>query len=356
MKKLKVAIIGSGPSGFTAGIYLGRALLKPALFSGLNMGGQLMFTRDVENFPGFPEGMRGPQFMLSLQKQATKFDTEIHHEQITAVDFSQRPFRLWNTLPKDMEFADLQHLSKEELLKTIELIKKENEAAYSAESVLISTGAEHMKLGIPGEKAYIGRGVGFCAVCDGSFYRDKKAFVVGGGDTALGDALALSKFTDQVFLVHRRDKFRASKILQRHVFNDKRIKILWNTEVKEIIGDEQRVTALKLVKEGKEEKVTADGIFIAVGYRPNTALFTDQVKMDERSYILTRQFGSQEALKELSTETNKETKNYLPTMTSVPGVFAAGDVTDSRYRQAVVAAGSGAMAGMDIEQWLELNK
>lgn len=356
MKKIKIAVIGSGPAGFTAGIYLGRSLLEPVLFSGINIGGQLMFTRDIENFPGFPDGMRGPQFMMSLQKQAVKFNAEIRHEQITAVDFSQRPFRLWNSLPKDMEFADLQHLGKEELLKITELIKKETEAEYSAESVLISTGAEHMKLGVPGEETYLGKGVGFCAVCDGSFYRDKKAFVVGGGDTALSDALALRKFTDQVFVVHRRDQFRACKILQKRVLDDKHIKIFWNTEIKEIIGDEQRVTALKLLKDGKEEQVKADGIFVAIGYQPNSTLFNNQVKMDDHSYILTRQFGSDQALAELIQEAKETTQDYFPTMTSVSGVFAAGDVTDSHYRQAVVAAGSGAMAAMDIERWLELNK
>jgi thioredoxin reductase (NADPH) len=355
MKNLTVAVIGSGPAGFTAGIYLGRALLKPVLFSGLNIGGQLMFTRDVENYPGFPDGMRGPEFMLSLQKQAAKFETEIRHEQITAVDLSKRPFRLWNSLPKDMEFGELKQLSKQDFLKTTELIKKDTEPAYSAESILISTGAEHIKLDIPGEKSYVGKGVGFCAVCDGAFYRDKKVFVVGGGDTALGDALALSKYTNQVFLLHRRDQFRASKILQKQVFADKHIKIFWNTEVKEIIGDEQRVTALKLIKEGKEEQVSADGIFIAIGYRPNSALFVNQVAIDDHSYILTRQFGSRQALNELLNKQEKNSDNYFPTMTSVPGVFAAGDVTDSRYRQAVVAAGSGAMAAIDIEEWLEMN-
>jgi len=354
MKNLKVAVIGAGPAGFTAGIYLGRALLKPVLFSGINLGGQLMFTRDIENFPGFPDGMRGPQFMLSLQKQAVKFDAEICHEQITAVDFSQRPFRLWNSLPADMEFADWQHLAKAELLKITESIKKENEAAYSADSVLISTGAEHMKLGVPGEEAYFGKGVGFCAVCDGAFYRDKKVFVVGGGDTALSDALTLSKFTDQVFSIHRREQFRACKILQQRVAADEHIKIFWNTEIKEIVGDEQRVTALKLLRDGKEEQVAADGIFIAIGYQPNSALFSNQVKLDDHSYILTRQFGSDQALAELIQEPTPTTQDYFPTMTSVPGVFAAGDVTDSHYRQAVVAAGSGAMAALDIERWLEL--
>jgi thioredoxin reductase (NADPH) len=354
MQNLTVAIIGSGPAGLTAGIYLGRALLKPTLFSGLNIGGQLMFTRDVENFPGFPDGMRGPEFMMNLKKQATKFDTEIHHEQITAVDFNQEPFRLWTSLPNNMEFKDLQDLSKQELLKVTELIKKNQEADYSARSVLITTGAEHIKLAVPGEKEFLGKGVGFCAVCDGAFYRNKKVFVVGGGDTALGDALVLSKFTDQVFIIHRRDQFRASKILQKQVLADEKFKILWNTEVKEIIGDKQRITALKLAREGKEEKVVADGIFVAIGYNPNSTLFTNQLKMDDHAYIMTRQFGSEIAVKELIQDHEESSANYFPTMTSVPGVFAAGDITDSRYHQAIVAAGSGAMAAIDVERWLEM--
>lgn len=354
MQNLTIAVIGSGPAGFTAGIYLGRALLKPTLFSGSSMGGQLMFTRDVENFPGFPDGMRGPEFMLNLQKQATKFDAEIRYEEITAVDFSQRPFRLWTSLPENIDFQDFKRFSNQELLKATELIKKNKKADYSAQSVLISTGSENIRPGVPGEKTYLGKGLGFCAVCDGAFYLNKKVFVVGGGDTALGDALALRKFTNQVFLVHRREQFRASKILQKRVFDDNNIKILWNTEVKEILGDQQRVTALKLLQKGLEKEVAADGIFMAIGHLPNSALFTNQIEMDERSYILTRQFGSQQALKKLSKEQEGSSSNHFPTMTSVSGVFAAGDVSDSRYRQAIVAAGSGAMAAIDIEKWLEI--
>lgn len=353
MQKLSIAVIGSGPAGLTAGIYLGRALLKPVLFSGFNMGGQLMFTRNVENFPGFPDGMRGPEFMLNLQKQTAKFDAEIRHEQITAVDFSQRPFRLWTSLPENMQFTDLQNLPNSELLKAMNLIRNKNAADYAADSVLISTGAEHIKLGILGEKKYLGKGVGFCAVCDAAFYRNKKVFVIGGGDTALGDALVLSKFTDQVFIVHRREQFRACKILQKQVLESPKIQIFWNSEVKEILGDDQQVRAIRLLINGKEEELSTDGVFVAIGHRPHTSLFIDQLEMDERSYIVTSQFGSQQARTIL--DKNEESSiDYFPTMTSVAGVFAAGDVTDSRYRQAVVAAGSGAMAAIDIEQWLEM--
>jgi len=355
MQDLTIAVIGSGPAGLTAGIYLSRSLLKPVLFSGFNMGGQLMYTRDIENFPGFPDGMRGPEFMLNTQKQAAKFGTEIRHEQVTAVDFSNSPFKIWTSLPETLGTEEFQQLSKQELLKLSQQIKKELPADYQAQVILISTGAEHMMLGVPGEKQYLGKGVGFCAVCDGAFYRDKKAFVAGGGDTALGDALALTKFTDQVFIIHRRDQFRASKILQQQVFDNKKIKILWNSEVKEIIGNGQQVTALKIVKDGQTEEVSADGLFVAVGYKPNSSLFIDQLEMNEQSYILTGQFGDQEALNSLKNSKIDNNQHYFPTMTSVPGVFAAGDVTDARYRQAVVAAGSGAMAALDIERWLEMN-
>lgn len=355
MQNISVAVIGSGPAGYTAGIYLGRALLKPVLFSGLSVGGQLMFTRNVENFPGFPDGVPGPQFILDLQKQVAKFGADLHHEQITAVDFSQRPFRLWTSLPENVSYEDIKNMSTEELSQAMELIKNNKEADYAAEAVLISTGAEHLKLAVPGEKEYMGKGVGFCAVCDGAFYRDKRVFVVGGGDSALGDALVLTKFSDQVFLVHRRDKFRACKTLQERVLNDNKIKVLWNTELKEILGDGQRVTGLKLLQEGKETELSADGVFMAVGYQPNSAIFVNQIKTNEQGYITTKQFGNAQALLELNKEENSAAENYFPTMTSVPGVFAAGDVTDSLYRQAVVAAGSGAMAAIDIERWLEMS-
>ncbi len=353
MKKLKIAVIGSGPAGLTAGIYLGRALLKPVLFSGFNSGGQLMFTRDVENFPGFPDGMRGPEFMISLQKQAAKFETELLHQQITAVDLSKRPFQLWTSLAKNMQSEDFQKLRGQDLYEASQIIKEESEATYSAQVILIATGASHMMLGVAGEREYLGKGVGFCAICDGAFYRDKKVFVIGGGDTALGDALSLTKFASEVTIIHRRDQFRASKILQKHVLNNSQIKILWNTRVKEIIGDKQKVTALKILEEKQEKTLAADGVFVAIGHQPNSALFTDQLKMDKQSYVLTCQYGCEGSMGFESECLDERKQLAFPTMTSVEGVFAAGDVTDFRYRQAVVAAGSGAMAAMDIERWLE---
>jgi thioredoxin reductase (NADPH) len=353
MKNLKIAVIGSGPAGLTAGIYLGRALLKPVLFSGFNLGGQLMFTRDIENFPGFPDGMRGPEFMINLQKQAAKFDTELLHQQVTAVDLSKKPFKIWTALPKNMESDSFQKLRGQELFEATQKIKKESEANYSAQVLLIATGANHMMLGVSGEREYLGKGVGFCAVCDGAFYRDKKVFVIGGGDTALGDALALTKFTSEVTIIHRRDQFRASKILQKQVLNNPQINILWNTQVKEITGDGQKVTGLKILEATKERTLVADGVFVAIGYQPNTGLFINQLKMNDQSYLLTCQYGCEESIRLEGKCPDDKKQLAFPTMTSVEGVFAAGDVTDFRYRQAVVAAGSGAMSAMDIERWLE---
>jgi thioredoxin reductase (NADPH) len=354
MKNLKIAVIGSGPAGLTAGIYLSRALLEPVLFSGFDLGGQLMFTRDVENFPGFPDGMKGPEFMINLQKQATKFGTKLLHQHITAVDLSEKPFKLWTALPKQMQSEDFKKLKGQELFEASQAIKKESEPDYAVEVLLITTGANHMTLGVAGEREYLGRGVGFCAVCDGAFYREKKVFVIGGGDTALGDALALTKFTEEVTIVHRRDEFRGSKILQKQVLENPQIKVLWNTQVKEIIGDEQKVTGLKIVQENKEKTIDADGVFVAIGYQPNTGLFMNQLTMDKQSYLLTCEYSREESVKQEDACLDNKKQIVFPTMTSVDGVFAAGDVTDFRYRQAVVAAGSGAMAAMDIERWLEI--
>lgn len=312
MQKVQVAIIGSGPAGMTAGIYLSRAKIKPVLFTGFNLGGQLMYTRDIENFPGFPDGMRGPDFMLNLQKQAIKFGTEVKHEQVSAVDLTARPFKLWtNSAPLD------------------------GEPSYLAEAVLVATGANSITLGVPGERDYLGRGVSICAVCDAAFYKDKVTFVIGGGDSALEDALALTKFTDQITIVHRRDSFKASKIMQERVLKHPKIKVLWNSSVKEIIGENHQVKEIVLIENGQEKTYPAQGVFVAIGHRPTTQLFVDQLALDERGYLLI----------------NHQAK--FPSMTSVEGVFGAGDVADSKYRQAVVAAGAGAMAALDIERYLE---
>lgn len=290
----KLIIIGSGPAGYTAGIYAGRAGLNPLLFAGEKSGGQLMNTTMVENWPGAKEGIMGPKLMQDLREQAMKFGTKIIDQQVTKVDFKQKPFKV-----NDLE----------------------------AESVIIATGAESIKLNIPGEERLLGRGVAVCAVCDALFYRDKKAVVVGGGDAAAEDALALTKFAKEVVLVVRRDELRASKIMQDRVKNNPKIKILWKSQVTEILG-ENKVEAVQINK-GKELPV--DGVFLAIGHKPATEIFKGKIEMDEAGYI----------------------KTFNNTMTSVEGIFAAGDCVDFRYRQAVTAAGMGCQAAIDAERWLE---
>lgn len=294
----KLIIIGSGPAGYTAGIYAGRAGLNPLLFAGEKSGGQLMNTTMVENWPGAKEGIMGPELMQDLREQAMKFGTKIIDQQVTKVDFKQKPFKV-----NDLE----------------------------AESVIIATGAESIKLNIPGEERLLGRGVAVCAVCDALFYRDKKAVVVGGGDAAAEDALALTKFAKEVVLVVRRDELRASKIMQDRVKNNPKIKILWKSQVTEILG-ENKVEAVQINK-GKELPV--DGVFLAIGHKPASEIFSGQLDLDEKGYLKTNFM-----------------KDY-PTMTNVAGVFGAGDVVDFRYRQAVTAAGMGCQAAIDAERWLE---
>ncbi|MBU1322872.1 thioredoxin-disulfide reductase [Patescibacteria group bacterium] len=294
----KLIIIGSGPAGYTAGIYAGRAGLNPLLFAGEKSGGQLMNTTMVENWPGAKDGVMGPELMQDLREQAMKFGTKIIDQQVTKVDFKQKPFKV-----NDLE----------------------------AESVIIATGAESIKLNIPGEERLLGRGVAVCAVCDALFYRDKKAVVVGGGDAAAEDALALTKFAKEVVLVVRRDELRASKIMQDRVKNNPKIKILWKSQVTEILG-ENKVEAVQINK-GKELPV--DGVFLAIGHKPASEIFSGQLDLDEKGYLKTNFM-----------------KDY-PTMTNVAGVFGAGDVVDFRYRQAVTAAGMGCQAAIDAERWLE---
>ncbi|MBU1499924.1 thioredoxin-disulfide reductase [Patescibacteria group bacterium] len=290
----KLIIIGSGPAGYTAGIYAGRAGLNPLLFAGEKSGGQLMNTTMVENWPGAKDGVMGPELMQDLREQAMKFGTKIIDQQVTKVDFKQKPFKV-----NDLE----------------------------AESVIIATGAESIKLNIPGEERLLGRGVAVCAVCDALFYRDKKAVVVGGGDAAAEDALALTKFAKEVVLVVRRNELRASKIMQGRVKNNPKIKILWKSQVTEILG-ENKVEAIKI---NNAETMKTDGVFLAIGHKPATEIFKGKIEMDEAGYI----------------------KTLNNTMTSVSGVFAAGDCVDYRYRQAITAAGMGCQAAIDAERWLE---
>ncbi|RME15122.1 MAG: thioredoxin-disulfide reductase [Bdellovibrio sp.] len=300
----KVIIIGSGPAGLTAAIYASRANLSPLMIEGFEAGGQLMTTTDVENYPGFPEGIMGPELMHLFKKQAERFGTRFLTKNVTKVDFSQQPFRLW--------------VGEEE---------------FKAQSVIISTGASAKYLGLESEKAFLGRGVSACATCDGAFFKNMNVAVVGGGDTAMEEALFLTRFAKQVTVIHRRDAFRASKIMADKVKNHEKINILWNSELVDILGKDN-VERIK-VKNNKTEEISEipmDGVFIAIGHKPNTDIFQGQIELNPQGYILTKPHS---------------------TWTSVEGVFAAGDVQDPTYRQAITAAGSGCMAAIDAERWLE---
>ena len=321
-----VIVVGSGPAGNTAALYLSRAELKPTMFAGERWGGQLMLTTDVENYPGFPQGILGPKLMDSFREQAKRFGTEVIDKNVTKVDFSQMPFKVWV-----------------------------GEGEYQAKAVIIATGAESKLLGIPGEKELMGRGVSTCAVCDAPFYKGKQqTYVVGGGDAAMEEALALAKFAQKVTLIHRRDALKASKIMQRRAKETKNLDFLWNSEVVEVKG--QGKAERILVRDNKTQKtqeLAMDGLFIAIGHKPATDIFKGQVELDEKGYILTR-LGLERKSVELAGQhlDDKGLVKY-PTTTSVEGVFAAGDVVDFRYRQAVTAAGYGTMAALDAEKWLE---
>ncbi len=308
MSEIKnVIIIGSGPAGWTAATYLGRANLHPVVFAGEQSGGQLMLTTVIENFPGFPEGVDGPVLMQNMRTQAQNFGTEVIDKNITKVDFTSRPFKIWS--------ADEE---------------------YQANSVLISTGAQTVWLGIPGEKELIGRGVSSCAVCDAAFFRNKNTFVIGGGDAAMEDVLALTKFATSVTIVHRRDSFKASQIMQERVLSNPKVKVIWNSRPTEIKGNGKiESIILENVETHATNELSADGVFVAIGHKPATEIFSAQIQLDPKQFIVTRQGFT----------------NY-PTMTSIEGVFAAGDCVDHRYKQAITAAGMGCMAALDVEWWL----
>jgi len=298
-----VVIIGSGPSGYTAAIYAARANLSVLLFQGYEIGGQLMQTSEVENYPGFEEGILGPEMMEKFEAQARRFGTQLLTEDVTAVDFSQRPF----TITADS-------------------------GEYLARAVIISTGASAQWLGLPSETRLKGRGVSACATCDGFFFRGKDVAVVGGGDTAMEEAIFLTRYATHVTVIHRRDSLRASKIMQDRALKNPKISFLWNTEVTEVLGSES-VSGLQLHQRvsGEQSVLPVEGLFLAIGHKPNTELFKNLVTTDQAGYIVPVTF----------------------TMTNIPGVFAAGDVTDHRYRQAVTAAGDGCRAAIDVERWLE---
>jgi thioredoxin reductase (NADPH) len=300
-----VLILGSGPAGLTAAVYSARANLSPLLIDGAQPGGQLTLTTDVENFPGFPKGIMGPQLIQDMRAQAERFGTQFRHGHVSKVDLQSQPFRIT--------------VDGEETLET--------------KTLIISTGASANLLGLPSESRLMGHGVSTCATCDGFFFRGKEIAVIGGGDSAVEEATFLTKFASKVTLVHRRDKLRASKIMQDRAMKNEKIAFQWNSTLEEVIGDEV-VTGVRLrnVQTNQTEELSLSGVFVAIGHTPNTSLFKGTVDMDEAGYIRTQPYR---------------------TTTNIPGVFAAGDVQDSNYRQAITAAGSGCMAAIDAERYLE---
>ena len=300
----KLVIVGSGPAGYTAALYAARANLSPLLVEGLQPGGQLTITSEVENYPGFPEGILGPELMEHMRKQAERFGTRFVAGEVTRVDFRARPFELW-----------------------------QDDTLYTADAVIVATGASAKWLGLPSEKQYQGRGVSACATCDGFFFRGVEVAVVGGGDTAVEEATFLTKYASKVHLVHRRGELRASKIMQERARKNPRIEPVWNAVVDEILGDGKAVTGVRLksTRDGSTRELPLKGVFMGIGHEPNTAVFKGQLDMNEVGYLRVESPS---------------------TRTSVGGVFAAGDVADPTYRQAVSAAGMGCMAAIDAERWL----
>lgn len=322
-----VVIIGSGPAGLTAAIYTTRGALSTLILGGTKWGGQLMLTSEVDNYPGFPEGVMGPDLMVAMRKQAERFGAVFLEKDVERVDFSKAsPFSVW---------ADGQE--------------------YRGRSVIIATGAETRWLGIPSEQKLIGRGVSSCAPCDAPFFRDKNVFVLGGGDSAMEEALVLTKYASGVTVVHRRDAFRASQVMQQKVLNHPKIKVIWNSEVEEILGTD-RVTGIRL-KNVQTQEVTefeAQGVFVAIGHLPSSKTFEGQVDLDEKGYVKKSQNGHAMTAKVKSqNDKGEEIGSVFSMMTSVQGVFVAGDVHDHHYRQAITAAGMGCMAAMDVERWLQ---
>lgn len=353
MKHTKVAIIGSGPAGWTAAVYGARAALAPTVLAGYQSGGQLMWTTEVENFPGFKDGIQGPELMVTMREQAARFGAEIVDQYVTAVDFSARPFKIWTSLPKGIAADAFDKSSPEKVAELIAQVKT-GPADYEAEAVIITTGAGSIMLNVPGEQELLGRGVSTCAVCDAAFYRDKDTFVIGGGDSAMEDTMALTKFAKSVTVIHRRDSFKASKIMQDRVLNHPKVKVRWNSAVEKIEGNGmvERIVIKDVVK-GTTETVPAQGVFVAIGHRPVSQLFKDQIALDAHGYIVTRQSASQAGVEAAQKALNSAGLLPFPSMTSVDGVFAAGDVVDVRYKQAITAAGQGCSAALDAERWLE---
>ena len=301
-----VVIIGSGPAGYTAGLYAARAMLDPLMFAGYMSGGQLMLTSDIENFPGYPKGIGGPEMMMQLREQAERFGLEVQDRNVESVDLSQRPYKVT--------------VEGEEFL---------------ANAIIISTGAESIWLNAPGEAEQKGRGISTCATCDGAFFKEEEVLVIGGGDSACEEATFLTRFASKVTLIHRRDVFKASTIMYERAANNDKIEIRTFRQVKEWLSDDNGLTGaiLEDPRDGSTEEISATGAFIAIGHKPITGFLDGQVQTDENGYIIHKQH----------------------TMTSVEGVFAAGDVVDTRYKQAITAAGMGCQAAIDAEKWLEEN-
>jgi thioredoxin reductase (NADPH) len=351
METAKVVIIGSGPAGYSAAIYNARAQLAPVLFGGFTSGGQLMYTTDVENFAGFPEGIMGPDLMIGMRTQAQKFGTIIKDQFVTAVDLSAKPFKVWTNFPEGFDPQKFSKLSPDNIDDFTVKVKESAEPAMLAESIVIATGAAPITLGVPGEKEFWSKGVSACAVCDAAFFREKKVFVVGGGDSAMEDATALTKFATEVHILHRRDAFKASKIMQQRVLNNPKITVHWNTTLNEITGSKS-VEKIKVTENGESKEYDAQGLFFAIGHSPMNLIFNNQVDMDSHGYVVTRQSATQAGV-EHATKALTDGMVAYPTMTSVEGVFAAGDGVDVRYKQAITAAGQGCAASLDAERWLE---
>ncbi len=301
-----VIIIGSGPAGYTAGLYSARAMLDPLMFAGYMSGGQLMLTSDIENFPGYPQGIGGPEMMMQLREQAERFGLEVQDRNVESVDLSQKPYKV--------------------------IVEGEE---YLTHSIIVSTGAESIWLNAPGEAEQKGRGISTCATCDGAFFRNEEVLVIGGGDSACEEATFLTRFASKVTLIHRRDVFRASTIMYERAANNDKIEIKTFRQIKEWLSDENGLTGaiLEDPRDGSTEEISATGAFIAIGHKPITSFLNGQIETDENGYIIHKQH----------------------TMTSVEGVFAAGDVVDTRYKQAITAAGMGCQAAIDAEKWLEEN-
>ena len=301
-----VIIIGSGPAGYTAGLYSARAMLEPLMFAGYMSGGQLMLTSDIENFPGYPQGIGGPEMMMQLREQAERFGLEVQDRNVESVDLSQKPYKV--------------------------MVEGEE---YLTHSIIVSTGAESIWLNAPGEAEQKGRGISTCATCNGAFFRNEEVLVIGGGDSACEEATFLTRFASKVTLIHRRDVFRASTIMYERAANNDKIEIKTFRQIKEWLSDENGLTGaiLEDPRDGSTEEISATGAFIAIGHKPITSFLNGQIETDENGYIIHKQH----------------------TMTSVEGVFAAGDVVDTRYKQAITAAGMGCQAAIDAEKWLEEN-